>query len=81
VDVDDPINDVSVGDGPDDGSGMSEHLPVLGQYPLGHLLGMNTDVPQDTMRGFRGFKISLTQLFDDAVVGRLPPVTSITSTL
>jgi hypothetical protein len=82
VDIDDPINDVTVGDGPDDGSGMSEeHLPVLGQYPLGHLPGMNTDVPQDTMRGLRGFKISLAQLFDDAVVGLLPPLTSIASTL
>jgi hypothetical protein len=29
VDVDDLINDVTVGDGPDYGSGMSEeHLPV-----------------------------------------------------
>jgi hypothetical protein len=57
VDVCIPINDVPVGDGSDAGSSMSEEdMPVLGQYPLGNLPEMNTDVPQDQMRGFRDFK-------------------------
>jgi hypothetical protein len=38
-------------------------------YLLGHLPEMNSDVPLDTMRGFREFKMILVELFDDAVVG------------
>jgi hypothetical protein len=59
-----------------------DHLPKLGQYRMGHLPPKNeANVLQDTLRGFRGFKMSLAKLFDEEVVGRLATLTSISGTL
>jgi hypothetical protein len=77
--VDTTIDNVVDGVESDAGSTVGEtHLPVLGQYNLGQLPeGNEPDVPQDTKTGFRGLKKSLSELFQEAVVGRLPPLISI----
>jgi hypothetical protein len=51
---------------------------VLSQYNLGQLPeGNEPDVLQKTKTGFRGFKKSLSELFQQAIFDPLPPLISI----